>query len=289
MKTYSLLLVFALSSLNHAQDSKALETALQAKFKDKTVTLKHFYVCPYVHLDPSGVPRQACEVGPWTLYSSLRVANVKVSDSSLRIEGKRIAVGFEERKIKYFNTDDLSLVEMDLDGPLGSANVNHALIAIVMTPSDHFEDYVPYYWKHFLQQNRQPDPTARHSQQSDMIPGRVDDPAGPIVQRLKVSSGVLASKNIKKSQPTYPSSAKSRGAQGTVVFRVIVGRNGKVMYLRIEAPAGLGLDEAAMDAVKDWEYQPMILNGVPVEVESLIIVNFSLFRLSGPVLGPRPN
>ena len=287
MKLSGLLFLLAFSPSSYAQDANALETALQARFKDQIVTLKHFYVGSDVHLDPSGVPKHAREVGSWTLFSHLRVTNVNISDSYLKVEGYRAAAGFVKTEMKLFSTSDFFVVKIDFDGSPDSAAVHRALTAVLMTPSDHFEDYVPYYWKHYF----------RKDSQMDLIPGRIDDFPGPKLQkqqpftRLRVSQGTQASKLIKQPKPQYPTFARSRGIQGSVVLTTVIGRNGKVIYLSIQNPAGLGLDEAAVDAVKDWEYRPAYINGEPVQIETQIIVNFNLSRSPGTAitLGIEPN
>ena len=46
--------------------------------------------------------------------------------------------------------------------------------------------------------------------------------------------------------------------------------------IRIRQPAGVGLDEAAIEAVQQWEYSPTVLMGVPIEVETIINVIFKI-------------
>jgi protein TonB len=64
---------------------------------------------------------------------------------------------------------------------------------------------------------------------------------------------------------------------GVVRLGVAIGKDGRVgPNIRVEKSAGLLLDEAAMDAVKRWVYQPTLLNGTPVEVATTVEVNFAL-------------
>ncbi len=96
-------------------------------------------------------------------------------------------------------------------------------------------------------------------------------PAGPV----KVSSGVMQSQRVSSVPPVYPMDAKMIHLQGSVVMRALIGKDGKVEQL--EAVSGPQiLREAAMESVKQWRYKPFLLNGAPTEVETTVVVNFSL-------------
>lgn len=82
-------------------------------------------------------------------------------------------------------------------------------------------------------------------------------------------------KIIKKTTPAYPPLAKEAKVQGMVVMEVRIGKDGTVG--NIEALSGHPLlRQAAIDAVRTWEFEPGRKNGVPVEVATTIEVNFTL-------------
>lgn len=89
-------------------------------------------------------------------------------------------------------------------------------------------------------------------------------------------SNVAAGMLMKRVPPTYPFTAKARRIQGTVILAAVIGKDGKLRDLEVLSSPAPVLAEAALDAVKHWEYRPYLLNGAPVEVESLINVVFSL-------------
>jgi len=80
---------------------------------------------------------------------------------------------------------------------------------------------------------------------------------------------------IYRVQPMYPALARSARIQGQVLLRAIISRTGKIENLETLSGHPL-LVGAAKDAVSQWRYRPYILDGEPVEVETLITVNFSL-------------
>ena len=94
-------------------------------------------------------------------------------------------------------------------------------------------------------------------------------------QRVRISSGVAAGKIINKVQPVYPPIAKSARVQGKVVLQAIISKNGTIENLKVVSGHPM-LTQAAIDAVSRWRYQPYILNGEPVEVETNVEVTFTL-------------
>lgn len=82
-------------------------------------------------------------------------------------------------------------------------------------------------------------------------------------------------RKIFEVKPIYPEDAKAAKVQGVVLLDVTVGTDGTVKGLRLTKSVPL-LDQAAMDAVNQWQFEPALLNGVPVEVEVTITINFTL-------------
>ena len=95
------------------------------------------------------------------------------------------------------------------------------------------------------------------------------------LQRLKVGGNVQSAKIIKKPSPIYPQLAKSARVSGVVHLAAIIDKDGTIRELHSLGGPAL-LIQAAMDAVKQWVYQPTMLNGEPVQVETTIDVNFTL-------------
>jgi len=95
-------------------------------------------------------------------------------------------------------------------------------------------------------------------------------------QRVRVSAGVTQGLKIKNVNPVYPQMAKIARVQGPVVLAAIIGKDGSIQNLHVLSTASPLLNQAAIDAVREWRYRPYILNGEPVEVDTQITVNFTL-------------
>jgi protein TonB len=96
-------------------------------------------------------------------------------------------------------------------------------------------------------------------------------PKGPV----HLSSGVVAGLLLKKTTPMYPPIAVAARVEGTVVLEATISASGSIQNLRVVSGHPM-LQQAALDAVRDWRYRPFLLNGRPVEVETTINVIFTL-------------
>jgi protein TonB len=101
-------------------------------------------------------------------------------------------------------------------------------------------------------------------------PGKAAPPAPPPPIR-----SVKAPRKIKDVKPAYPQGAFAGQARGMIVIEATIGADGKVKDARILRSIPL-LDQAALDAVRQWEYEPTMLNGAAVAVILTVVINFGL-------------
>jgi TonB family protein len=98
-------------------------------------------------------------------------------------------------------------------------------------------------------------------------------------KRVLVGGNVQATRLIAKQIPAYPAECKAAGIQGSVMLRALISQEGTILNLtQINEIVDRRLVDAAAEAVKQWKYQPTLLNGNPVEVITEIEVNFTLSR-----------
>jgi len=92
---------------------------------------------------------------------------------------------------------------------------------------------------------------------------------------LRVGGNVQAARILNRVQPVYPPLARQTRISGTVRLHAIIGKDGAITSLEVMSGHPL-LQQAALDAVRQWRYQPTLLNGEPVDVDTTIDVIFSL-------------
>lgn len=101
--------------------------------------------------------------------------------------------------------------------------------------------------------------------------------AGSRPEIVNVSGGISQGNLVQKVAPLYPTEAKLAGVSGTVVLQAEIGLDGRVEDLNVISGPDL-LQQAALDAVKQWLYKPYLLNGEPIKVRTTINVIFTLGR-----------
>ena len=94
------------------------------------------------------------------------------------------------------------------------------------------------------------------------------------IATVRVGGQIKPPTKIKDVRPVYPAIAQSAGVTGSVTIEATIGEDGKVSDAKVVRSVAL-LDQAALDAVRQWEYMPTLLNGVPVPVLTTITVNFT--------------
>ena len=96
-------------------------------------------------------------------------------------------------------------------------------------------------------------------------------PPGP----LRVGGNIKEPARTKHVPPVYPPIAQQAKIQGVVIIEAIIGTDGKVREARVLKPLPM-LDQAALDAVRQWEYEPTLLAGQPIAVVMTVTVIFTL-------------
>lgn len=92
---------------------------------------------------------------------------------------------------------------------------------------------------------------------------------------LEVSGSRQQMRLSRMVKPVYPVELKARGIAGRVELEARIDKEGNVTHVRV-LEGDPGLVEAAVDAVRQWQYEPMAVNGDPVDVVTRIDVNFAL-------------
>jgi len=94
-------------------------------------------------------------------------------------------------------------------------------------------------------------------------------------KKVTISAGVSQGMLLQKTVPLYPPIAKAARVQGTVVLQATISKTGTIENLTVVSGPAM-LQQAAMDAVKQWRYRPYLLNNEPVEVDTTVNVIFTL-------------
>ncbi len=123
-----------------------------------------------------------------------------------------------------------------------------------------------------LTNDDQPDPDALNA---SLVVGN-NQPAAPTpAAPLPVGGDVKQAKLISSVPPTYPTLAKNQHVSGNVLVDALIDANGRVTTMKVVSGPTL-LQQAAMDALKQWKYQPASLDGKPVPMHLTVTLQFRL-------------
>jgi protein TonB len=100
-------------------------------------------------------------------------------------------------------------------------------------------------------------------------PPAAPKPAGPV----RIGGNISAPALVKRVEPIYPDLALMAKVGGMVILEAVVGADGSVVSVKVLRSVKF-LDDAALEAVKQWKYSPLILNGVPTPFVLTVTLNF---------------
>jgi protein TonB len=95
-----------------------------------------------------------------------------------------------------------------------------------------------------------------------------------LAKAIRVGGQVRPPIRIKEVAPVYPAIAQSARVQGDVVIEATIDEEGNVADARVVKSVPM-LDQAALDAVRQWQYRPSLLNGVPTAIVTTVTVKFT--------------
>jgi protein TonB len=137
----------------------------------------------------------------------------------------------------------------------------------------------------FAPERDRPEVPWREPESPNIVMGTVESaealvapPRKPVEQPpIRVGGAIRQPQRIRDVAPVYPSIAQAARVQGIVIIEATIGADGQVVNTRVLRSVPL-LDDAALDAVRQWHYTPTLLNGVPVPVIMTVTVQFTLAK-----------
>ena len=276
------LVVAAITGFAHGQDD--LQTELRKEFENSARTIRNFYTDSGLKYDAAGNLLGNSYAGPWTIYGRVIIRSVKLQEDKLELDAQRLVMVYDNNQKKLAGSKwEGELLKIQIASPPGEGRRNQVFAALKQVFFNANEDLsrsVPDYWLSYVSggrngtcgKNLHPGDPGSHRDSPEL---QKTDANGPPT-KVRVSHTVLEGAKIKDEPPHYPVFAKLAHITGDVVMHATIDTSGSIANLCIQQPAGGGLDEAAVQAVKQWKYRPYMLQGKPVEVETVLTVRFHM-------------
>lgn len=266
----AVMLGFTVGTSAPAFELGQIEQHLKSKYAGRVLTLRNFYVSNWLRYTADGTVIGPEQTGTWTLYSAVEIKRMKLYPDKLRVEGMRRALLYvaKKRNFEEARTDLPLAVEIELpSAPVDEKTVDALLTKVFVASRQQLQDTVPPVWSVFLEKLR-----VARNENSEV---QCDEPPGTSHSK---EPGVTAARILSKVDPDYTKVARVGKVQGKVILCMVVQRDGTVGNMEIKQPVGLGLDESAIDAVKQWRFQPATRDGNPIDLRATVEVSFRLLR-----------
>lgn len=281
--------------------SEDLNEHLRDEYQGRILALRGFYAGDLLRYDSSGSPDKPVS-GDWTDNGFVRVTDIQLIGDKLIIDGQRMVAAYlatnqfelrplDRQPVKGKPKEpDLVKIKADVGMHNPAPEQLEALVSkIFLTPQDSLADLVPDYWKSCLRRAFTGAPRGcAFSPEILAIPGAaaVETSAGtgdrsgthdPPAGLFRVGNGISPPRVTNQRDPEFSESARVEKFQGVVVLMLVVDKEGMPGRIRIEHPLGYGLDAKAVEAVQNWKFVPAQKDGVPVNVEIAVEVEFQLY------------
>ena len=279
-------LLLSLTSLTVASAAdQSVESALNSQYAGKTLALLHPIEKSSQVYDADGKVLKGGHEGPWTLFGRILVKKVHFENTSILIEGQRLAYVQAGRDLAPARSGGKLKVQINFAKPPASADEANALLGHIFALTD--EDVVkaaPLFWQKYLstqllhtpveepQSGLQQKPAA-----FNMIEIDADGRTKPGKTRVEMRDGVTRPRPRYTPEPEYTETARHERYQGVVVLEMIVDSTGKVRDATVLRPLGMGLDDTAVSKVLTWRFDPARVDGKPVAVLMNVEVAFNLY------------
>ncbi len=125
---------------------------------------------------------------------------------------------------------------------------------------------------------RPAEPEARQSKKREKKKKQasLDEVAEKLRRTFEITEDIEPPVPLDQPRPEYSAEAREHRHEGVVVLRVEVGPDGRVSSVSVQNPLGMGLDEKAQEAVRQWVYKPALKDGRPVAVHFDLSIDFRL-------------
>jgi TonB family protein len=265
-----------------AATAQSSEAAISARLKGQTLLIRGFWLDDNLKFDQAGQPTGVYKEGSFT-ESMLDVTGVKLVGDLLTVEGQRVALVFDSKgyasRLPLLKPKSRSpeIVTIEIDGQ-GNPDFSKELDTIFAANLAEIVPSLPDYWqryarKHFLGSTDPADDIdiPKHPD------GKIRNPPPPDQNFTHIAKNVKPPRLTKSVDPHFTEIARQQKFSGNTTVYLWVDENGIPSHLAVVRPIGLGLDEEAIAAVRQYKFSPAIQDGKPVKVDLYIDVNFQIF------------
>jgi TonB family protein len=195
--------------------------------------------------DNAGNPVNPGPAPAWEIYGGVLIDKLSLKNDRLRIDGMRVASPGPTEQGKG-EVIPMGKVQFDihLDRPLSSMEETRAVLGRVFYLDENDDEH------------RKPELRRTGSSAPNPV----------MFKAVSKTPGFVPPKPHYTPEPEFSEGARRAGFQGTVLLSLLIDTQGAVVAVKLDRGLGHGLDENAMETVKNWRFSPASSNGAPVSV-----------------------
>jgi len=266
-----------LVATDHAQ-SQATEAEIFARLQGKPLYLIGLWGEDNLKFDAQGHPAASYATASFTVCG-MQVAKVSLNGNQLKLEGTREGIEFDKHGAMIgwaaltgdshgFKAPKPEKISIEIDNG-NSSDFSPALDAIFAEDLNEIVPLLPDLWELYFRTHRDQQGSGTQSQP---LPSAI-----PNNDATHIGGSVRPPKLLHSVEPEFTDYARRNRISGNVQLYLWVNEDGTPSHIRIMRPLGLGLDEKAVAALKQFRFAPATQNGKPVKVDLYIDMNFQLF------------
>jgi len=278
---------FGFTILAHGSVSDA---QLQKQYGGKVLTIRQFYPGYHLHFDATGKLDSAVAPGAWTVDGQVQVKTIVLKDGVVHILGQRLLLFFDteskqlrdvgslttkDTAMKRFsrkNVDEWAVEEgrIEIEVECGmthpkKADLIKAMNAVFLAPGEALAGVAPDFWKSYLSEPKL-GLRERWARQISVEEGVSD-----------VTGGFSLPVPAYQPEPPFSQQARQAGYMAITTLGLLVDQDGLPQHIQILQPAGMGLDENAVGAVRTWRFHPAQREGKTARAWIAVNVDFHLY------------
>lgn len=269
---FSVLLSSLLLSFANDVRAQTSEADLNHRLVGKPLYIRGFWGDDTLHFDSIGQLIGRSDRIPFTL-SGIDIEGSHLERDALVLVGYRVGLKFRDNrstriKLKLGSHAPVrdEEVRIIIDRP-ANGDFKQALDQVFAEDLADPDLVFPAYWQRYVDENLLPHSSTTWKETAEK------EPTPP----NRIGGAVKPPKLLKSVEPQFSQAAKNLKEGGNVMVNVYLGEDGKPYHFSIVRPAGLGLDEQALAAVRRYTFKPATENGRPIAVELNIEVAFRVF------------
>jgi TonB family protein len=261
-----------------AASAQATEADIAARLVHKPLLLRGFWAGDKLRFHADGTPARRYAVASFT-ESAIDVRSVRLGGHDLTVEGQRVGFLFEKdgqiRRVPLVrggrgSDKSPETIKIEIEGS-ADGDLTKTLDAVFADNLSEIASTLPEPWQVYARQHFvEAAPGSNTDAGAQRPPVTGDRP-------LRVGGNVRPPRVLSNVDPEFSETARALRISGNSQIYLWVEPDGSPSHLRIARPAGLGLDEKALEAVSRYKFTPASRNGTAVTVEIYIEVNFQIF------------